>query len=79
VIHDNEQFLQWLIGRVAHHTSQNPQSISPDARIETTGLDSMNLVVLSADIEERIGKRVNPEWMFEHATLRALAQFLSRL
>jgi acyl carrier protein len=76
---NDQEMLAWLIERVAHYTDQPIDRIPPDDRITTIGLDSIGMVGLSGDIEEYLSKRVNPEWMYDHDTLRELAVFLTRL
>lgn len=76
---NEQELLNWLIARVAHYTDTSPEAIRPDDKMTTIGLDSLGMVGLSGDIEERIAARINPEWMYDHETLRDLAKFLVTL
>ncbi len=74
-----QELLNWLVARAAHYTNRPAEAIRPDDKLTTIGLDSLGMVGLSGDIEEHIAARVNPEWMYDHDTLRDLAKFLVNL
>jgi acyl carrier protein len=50
-----------------------PANIDPDARIEDFGLDSSAAVAMVLDLETQVGRELDPVILFEHQTLRSLA------
>lgn len=48
-------------------------SVDPDAPVEDFGFDSSSAVALVLDLETKLGRELDPSILFEHRTLRSLA------
>ena len=64
---------QWLVKQIAEHVGVDPQSIDPHAPLERCGLDSLGAVVLSGDLENWLGVRVQPTLVYDYPTIEAIA------
>lgn len=67
----------WLIRYLAAHLEIDPAKLSPAARFDRLGLDSMDAIVMSEDLERWLGCPVDPTSSYEYPTIGALAAHLA--
>lgn len=68
----------WLITQLAGLLQVAPEDIDPQATFDSLGLASRDVVTLSGDLEEWLGRRVSPTIAYEYPSIARLAQHLSR-
>lgn len=70
-------YRDWMKQRIARHLKVDPSTIDEDAPFSEYGLDSRTAVRLSGELEKLGGFRVSPALLFEHDTVRKVAQALA--
>lgn len=73
-IHDLEQAMLRFIGG---RRRCPPAELSPELPFNELGIDSLDAMTLAAELEETLGRQVDPGLLFEHPTPRALARHLA--
>jgi len=68
-----DDIIAWCRAYIADLLGIPPSSVDPDAPVEDFGFDSSAAVALVLDLETKIGRELDPSILFEHQTLRALA------
>jgi acyl carrier protein len=72
-----QEIREWIIQRLSRLTELDPAELDVQEPILRYGLDSVNLVVLAADLEEWLGFRFRENPLNDHRTIEALAQYLA--
>lgn len=67
--------LSWLTERVAQLLDTNPQDIDVDCPLAELGLSSLQAVELAGDLENRLGRPVEPTIVYDYPTITDLARF----
>ncbi|CAK0764236.1 8-amino-7-oxononanoate synthase [Azospirillaceae bacterium] len=67
---------QWIAKKIAVELGKSVEDIDCDAPFSEIGLDSMATVTLTADIEERLGRAVDPELAGDYPSINELVAFL---
>lgn len=70
--------MPFLISALAKFTKQDKTAIDPDADLVDMGLQSIDAVILSGDVEDKFGIELDPSTVFEHETLRSFGQEIAR-
>lgn len=65
----------WLTDRVAMMLEANPADLDADLPLAELGLSSLQAVELAGDLEDRLGRAVDPTVVYDHPTIAALADF----
>lgn len=68
----------FLIAAIARFTRQPAETIAPDAVLVDLGLQSIDAVLLSGEVEDHFGIEMDPATIFEHETLDSFAGEISR-
>jgi len=68
-----DEIIAWCRAYIADLLAVAPASIDPDAPVDDFGFDSSAAVALVLDLETKLGRELDPSILFEHQTLRALA------
>lgn len=68
----------FLSERLARFTRQDVAAIRPDAVLVDLGLQSIDAVLLSGEVEDRFEIELDPATIFEHETLESFAAEISR-
>lgn len=68
---------EWLIGRITFYDQVDAASVTPDARLDELGLDSIYALTLCGDVEDAYGVPLDPTVFAEYATLAELADGLA--
>ena len=74
---DTDELCAWLIGRVAQHIEVPADRISPDRRLTELGLDSLQVLTICGELEDRYGIEVDPVQLFAEPTAESVAKRLS--
>jgi acyl carrier protein len=67
----------WLRERVAAYADVPADGIDVDARLTDLGLDSVYALTLCGDIEDTFNIEMDPSVIWDHDTIRALADALA--
>jgi len=67
----------WLQAAVAARLGQAPEAVDPELPFQALGLDSQAVVELSGELEELLGRSLDPTLLFEFPTIRRLAAHLA--
>jgi acyl carrier protein len=68
----------WLFTEVAELLSIAPAALDAQEPLSNYGLSSMTGMMLSGDIEDWLGLKLDPAVAWEHPTIEALAHYLSK-
>ena len=69
----------WLRGRVVTYGELAPDSFSDDTPFADLGFTSLYALTLCGDIEDTFGLVVEPKIVWDHPTIRELADALEEL
>jgi 8-amino-7-oxononanoate synthase len=67
----------WLAAEIAQRAKIAPGQIDLDQPFDRYGLDSLEVVTLASALEAKLSRRLPETLLWEHPTLRALAQHLA--
>ncbi|HEY9307058.1 MAG TPA: acyl carrier protein [Microbacterium sp.] len=65
---------QWLVGRVVAYGKMQPDDFTVDTPLAELGLDSVYALTLCGDIEDEFELEVDPTIVWDHPTIRELAE-----
>lgn len=65
----------WLTKRVAGMLEVDPADLDADLPLAELGLSSLQAVELAGDLEDRLGRAVDPTVVYDHPTIAELADF----
>ena len=66
----------WLVSLIAQKLQLNPQQINTQKPLSYYGLDSVQALMLVADFEQYLGRKLPPTLLYEHSTIEALIKYL---
>jgi acyl carrier protein len=72
-----EAIRNWLISELAQRLKIEAQKIDVRKPLEQYGLDSLDAVLLSGELEDWVGQPLSPTLLYEYPTIEALTQHLS--
>lgn len=68
-----DDIITWCRAYISDLLGVPLDSVDPDAPVDDFGFDSSGAVALVLDLETKLGRELDPSILFEHQTLRALA------
>ena len=68
---------EWLIEKLAAELGRDPSDIDVQQPFAQYGVDSVLAVTLVADLEDAMGRELNPTLLFDFPTIEAIAQHLA--
>lgn len=68
---------RFIILRLAELRKRDPATIDPQRPFNELGIDSLDAVTLTGELEDRLGGAIDPAELFDHPTPRDLAAFLA--
>ncbi|WP_030006270.1 fatty-acyl-[ACP] elongase/decarboxylase Ols [Picosynechococcus sp. NKBG042902] len=71
-----QQIEAWLKDNIAHRLGITPQQLDETEPFASYGLDSVQAVQVTADLEDWLGRKLDPTLAYDYPTIRTLAQFL---
>jgi acyl transferase domain-containing protein/acyl-CoA synthetase (AMP-forming)/AMP-acid ligase II/acyl carrier protein/predicted alpha/beta-fold hydrolase len=81
VIHNNNQqqgIQGWLVENVARRLGILPQEIDVGEPFASYGLDSVQAVRLTAELEDWLGRKLSPTLAYDYPTIESLAGYLGQ-
>ncbi|RUT07253.1 hypothetical protein DSM106972_025140 [Dulcicalothrix desertica PCC 7102] len=66
----------WVVSLVAQKLQVNPQAINTQQPLSYYGLDSVQAVMLVADFEQYLERKLTPTLLYEYPTIDALVKYL---
>lgn len=76
---DADTMTDWLVDRIAEYRDVPAEEIDPELPMAELGLDSVYVLSLCGDVEDRWGIEVEPTVAWDHPTAAALAGHLCEL
>jgi len=74
----NEEEIQlWLISNISAVVEVDPQTIDIHKPLEYYGMDSMQAMHLSGDLEDWLGRQLSPTVVWDYPTIELLARHLA--
>ncbi|AFZ46265.1 Beta-ketoacyl synthase [Cyanobacterium stanieri PCC 7202] len=70
---------QWLINNLANRLQVNPNSIDIEQPFINYGLDSVQAVQLTADLEDYLNCKLSPTLAYDYPNIKSLSLYLSEL
>ncbi|PNW56872.1 UNVERIFIED_CONTAM: hypothetical protein BEN50_07680 [Euhalothece sp. KZN 001] len=67
----------WLVAKLAEKLHCSPQEIDIHAEFASYGLDSVAMVSLSGELENWLGRRLDPTLAYNYPTIAALSEYLT--
>lgn len=71
------QLTDWFRARLAERTGVPAERIDLERPLESIGLDSMEAVELTSELETQLGRTVEPTALWDHPTASALISHLA--
>ena len=72
-----EEIRSWLITNIASVVNMEPSAIDVRQTFDNYGLDSLQAVSLSGDLETWLGREISPTVVWDYPTVEQLARHLS--
>lgn len=72
-----EDVEEWLIEKIAEVTKKSASDIETDVQLIDYGINSVDAVRLSGDLEDWVGSELPASIVFQYPTISALAEYLS--
>ncbi|HEY6122027.1 MAG TPA: acyl carrier protein [Pyrinomonadaceae bacterium] len=74
---NEEQIQSWLISNISAVVEVDPQTIDIRKPLEYYGMDSMQAMHLSGDLEDWLGRQLSPTVVWDYPTIELLARHLA--
>lgn len=74
---NHDQIQDWLRTKLAARLRIPPQALDVHRSLDEYGLDSMEAVALTGELETWLGRRVEPTAFWDHRSVSQLAAFLA--
>jgi acyl carrier protein len=71
------QIQSWLITNISSVVEVDPQTIDIRKPLEYYGMDSMQAMHLSGDLEDWLGRQLSPTVVWDYPTIELLARHLA--
>jgi acyl carrier protein len=75
---DEAEIQDWLVARVAALVGQRPENLDVTMAFDRIGVDSSHAVELAGEVQQCLGRDVDPTLLYEYVTIQSLAQYLAR-
>lgn len=73
-----EAIRRWLIANIASVVNMDPAQIDIQQTFDNYGLDSLQAVSLSGDLENWLNREISPTVVWDYPTVEQLARHLSQ-
>ena len=67
----------WLVSRLAELSSIDPKDIDVEKEFQFFGLSSLEAVLLIGDLEEWLGRPLDPMLIWDYPTIKSLSKYLA--
>ena len=78
-LHRQAEIAHWLTQRLLQHLPPGMATIKRDMPFDELGLDSLESVGLTGDLEEALSRRLSPNLLADYPTIDALSKHLSEM
>ena len=68
---------QWIAETLVQQMNVDPSQIDPEKRLTAYGLDSLQMISLVGQLEERLGCRFTSNPLALHSSIGALSRFIA--
>ncbi|MBR8830412.1 MAG: 2-succinylbenzoate--CoA ligase [Chroococcopsis gigantea SAG 12.99] len=68
----------WLVNKIAQNIGVEPREINVKEPLISYGLDSLQAIRLSAELEDWLGVKLSPTLAYDYPTIEVLADYLSQ-
>ncbi|MBV6625897.1 MAG: acyl carrier protein [Rivularia sp. (in: Bacteria)] len=72
-----EHIEEWITSYVANLLEVDAEEIDPTIPFDRYGLDSSAAVGMTGDLEDWLGREIDPTMIYDYPTIKALAECLS--
>lgn len=76
--HDASDIESWLTARFAHELNVPAERLGAETPLVAFGLDSLTVAEISGELETWLEVKLEPTLVWDHPTIRALAEHLAR-
>jgi acyl transferase domain-containing protein/acyl carrier protein len=73
----SEDIKAWLITHLSEFLNMSPEEIDEDEPFESFGMSSREMVMLSGDLEEWLGVRLEPTLVWQYPTIDLISRYLA--
>ena len=77
-VQTSKEIQQWLIAYLSRELEIKPENVFIDENFVNFGLTSRQAIALTGDLEEFLGRPVDPAIAWEYPTIRRLADCLGK-
>ncbi len=77
--HKAQLIQAWLMSKIAKRLQVNPSSINVQQPFTSFGLDSVEIVNFSSQLEDLLGSRLSPTLLYDYPTIEVLSQHLESI
>jgi acyl carrier protein len=71
--HTVESVQDWLVAQVAEQLGLNPEDINIQAPLDTYGLESMQVMIITSKAEKKLGIKIPLMMLLHYPTIEALS------
>ncbi|RCS40637.1 acyl carrier protein [Bremerella cremea] len=72
-----EEIQDWIIDYLAKELDAKPSSIDPSATFDSFALDSATAIGMTGDLENWLGKRIDPTIVYDYPTIEEFSNYLA--
>jgi acyl carrier protein len=72
-IRTNKTICDWIVAWLANELTIPAETIDPSQTFETYGACSLTIVTMTGDLEDWLGREVDPTLVYDHPTIDALS------
>ena len=69
----------WIVSYIANLLEVEPELVDPTIPFDRYGLDSSAAYALTGDLEDWIGREIDPTAIYDYPTVEALSEHLSSM
>ncbi|KAF2775153.1 acyl carrier protein [Streptomyces sp. OM5714] len=72
-----QEVQDWLVDKVAHKLGVEQSEVNPDQYFDEFGLDSVEALVLSGELENWLGLELETTTLWYHPTIAELSRYIA--
>ena len=77
--HNTLEIQDWIISYIAELLEVEPELVDPTIPFDRYGLDSSAAYALTGDLEDWLGREIDPTAIYDYPTVEALSEYLSSI
>jgi acyl carrier protein len=75
---DAGSLADWLCEAIAVRLDREPDEVDVDAPFGEFGLDSVSVMDILSDLEDRVGRRLDSSVLYDYPSVTSLAEFVAK-